>query len=81
MSRGTVWALTALAAWLGAFSLAEDNALQIPGHKFKTAKNCERKAPVGKFDRKCDIPVVGWRGAEGLWLPSVSQGAPGGFGF
>lgn len=81
MSRGTLYALTALAMSLGTFSYAEDNTVQIPGHKFRTAESCERKAPVGKFDRKCDIPIVGWRGAEGLWLPSVAQGAPGGFGF
>ncbi len=81
MSRGTLCALTALAMSLGTFFGAEGSTVQIPGHKFKTAKNCERTAPVGKFDRKCDIPIVGWRGAESLWLPSVAQGAPGGFGF
>ncbi|RVL05836.1 hypothetical protein CN151_08960 [Sinorhizobium meliloti] len=81
MSRGTLWALTALAMSLSTFSHAEGSTIQIPGHKFKTAKNCERKAPIGRFDRKCDIPIVGWRGAEGLWLPNVAQGAPGGFGF
>ncbi|PDT82457.1 hypothetical protein CO676_17600 [Sinorhizobium sp. BJ1] len=80
MLRGTLCALTALAMSFGLFSPAEGSTVQIPGHKFKTAKNCERKAPIGKFDRKCDIPIVGWRGAEGLWLPSVAQGAPGGFG-
>ncbi|RVJ40568.1 hypothetical protein CN171_34625 [Sinorhizobium meliloti] len=81
MSRGTLWAFTALAMSLGTFSLAEGSTVQISGHKFKTAKNCERKAPIGKFDRKCDIPSVGWRGAEGLWLPSLAQGAPGASGF
>ncbi|MQW85642.1 hypothetical protein [Sinorhizobium saheli] len=73
--------LCALALLLWANSHAADRTIQIPGHKFRTAENCVRRAPIGKFDRKCDIPIVGWRGAEGLWLPSVSQGAPGGFGF
>ena len=54
--------------------------IQLPGHPYKTAKDCARKAPIGKFDDKCDIPLLAWRGAKGLDLPSVSQGAPGGFG-
>lgn len=81
MSRKTLCALTVLAVSLGTYARAEGSTVQTPGHKFKTAKNCERRAPVGKFDRKCDIPTVGWRGADGLWLPSVAQSAPGGFGF
>ncbi|NOV20856.1 hypothetical protein E5S70_33320 [Ensifer adhaerens] len=47
---------------------------QVPGHPFRSTENCVRKAPIGKFDRKCDIPLTGWRGAEGLWLPNVQSG-------
>ncbi|PDT50461.1 hypothetical protein CO661_02240 [Sinorhizobium fredii] len=81
MPNSTLCALAAMALSSCAVSYAEDGAIQISGHKFRTAENCAREAPVGKFDRKCDIPTVGWRGAEGLWLPSVAPGAPGGFGF
>lgn len=58
-----------------AIARAETDAGQVARHEFETTKNCAREAPIGEFDRKCDIPAVGWRGAEGLWLPSVSQGA------
>lgn len=81
MPRSTLSTIAALALSSFAVTYAEDKWIQIPGHKFRTAENCIRQAPIGKFDRKCDIPIVGWRGAEGLWLPNVSQGAPGGFGF
>lgn len=49
MSRGTLFALTALAVSLGTFFDAEGSTVQIPGHTFKTAKNCERTAPVGNL--------------------------------
>lgn len=68
-------ALTVLALSTCAIARAETDTAQVPGHKFQTVKNCLRQAPIGEFDRKCDIPAAGWRGAEGLWLPSVSQGA------
>lgn len=44
MSRGTLCALTALAMSLGTFFGSEGSTVQIPGHKFKTAKNCEHGA-------------------------------------
>jgi hypothetical protein len=47
---------------------------QIPGHPFRSTEKCVREAPIGKFDRKCDIPLTGWRSAEGLWLPNVQSG-------
>ncbi len=47
---------------------------QVPGHPFRSTVNCVREAPIGKFDRKCDIPLTGWRCAEGLWLPIVQSG-------
>ncbi|MDK1492669.1 hypothetical protein QN219_21835 [Sinorhizobium sp. 7-81] len=81
MPKSTLSALTALALSSCAISYAQDSTIQIPGHKFRTEENCIRQAPIGKFDRKCDIPVVGWRSAEGMWFPNVAQGAPGGFSF
>lgn len=68
-------ALTVLALSTCVTARAESDTAQIPGHKFRTAENCVRQAPIGEFDQKCDIPAAGWRGAECLWLPSVSQGA------
>lgn len=54
--------------------------IQIPGHPFKTAKDCTRKAPIGKFDRKCDIPILGFRGGNtDVIVPQI--GAPGGMSF
>ena len=67
--------LTALAVPLVAIADDETDRAQAGGLEFRALKKCVRKAPVGEFDRKCDIPAVGWPGAEGLWLPSVSQGA------
>ncbi|MBP1885121.1 hypothetical protein J2Z50_003411 [Ensifer mexicanus] len=80
MPKCGLCALIALALLSCDVAYSRDSTIQIPGHKFRTAVNCVRQAPIGKFDRKCDIPIVGWRGANGLWLPSVAQGAPGGFG-
>ncbi len=77
MSRGTLCALTAPAMSLGTFFDAEGSTVQIPGHTFKTAKNCERTAAVGKFDRKCDIPIFGWRGAESLCRALLKVPLPG----
>ena len=51
---------------------------QIEGHPYKTAKGCERAAPVGKFDRKCDIPVAGYRNFSDPTI-GVSTGGIGGF--
>ena len=82
MPTNSLRALTALACLSCFVTYAGERTIQIPGHKFRTAENCVRRAPIGKFDRKCDIPLLGWRGAEGMWWsPSVVQGAPGGFGF
>lgn len=67
--------LAALTFSTCAIAHAETDTTQIKGHKFRTMSNCERQAPIGEFDRRCDIPAAGWRGAEGIWLPSVSQGA------
>lgn len=75
MRKSTLCVLTALTLSTCAIAHAETGAVQITGHKFKTAENCERQAPVGKFDQRCDVPAAGWRGAEGIWLPNVSQGA------
>ncbi|WDZ81733.1 hypothetical protein PWG15_32940 (plasmid) [Ensifer adhaerens] len=68
-------ALTVLVLSTCAIARAETDAAQVARHEFETIKNCVRQAPIGEFDRKCDIPAAGWSGAEGLWLPSVSQGA------
>lgn len=67
--------LTTLAVPTVAIADDETDRAQAGGQEFHTPKKCVRKAPVGEFDRKCDIPALGWPGAEGLWLPSVSQGA------
>ncbi|SFH17623.1 hypothetical protein SAMN05216459_1197 [Ensifer sp. OV372] len=67
--------LTALAVPLVAIADDETDRAQAGGLQFRALKKRVRKAPAGEFGRKCDIPAVGWPGAERLWLPSVSQGA------
>jgi hypothetical protein len=39
----------------------KEGEYQIPGHPYKSAKNCPRTAPIGKFDARCDIPLLGYR--------------------
>lgn len=75
MSKSTLCVLTVLTLSTCAIAHAEANTARIGGHKFRTSENCVRQAPVGEFDRRCDIPAAGWRGAEGIWFPNVSQGA------
>ena len=76
MPKRTLCALTAL-AYLSCFvTYSGERSIKIADHKFRTAEDCMRKAPVGRFDRKCDIPLLGWRGAEGMWwFSNVVQGA------
>lgn len=62
------------------YKVLSPNEIQIVGHPYKTAKDCDRRAPVGKFDAKCDIPVLGFRGGNtDVIVPQI--GAPGGMSF
>lgn len=66
-------------ATAGDYATLTPGEIQLAGHPFKTARDCPRKAPIGKFDNRCDIPLLGYRGANGdVIVPQV--GAPGGFG-
>ena len=67
-------AAAAIAALLASCSTTSEHGYQIPGHKYRTVKGCERKAPIGEFDRRCDVPVVGWHGAEAWHMPAISAG-------
>ena len=61
------------------YSVVQQGEHQIPGHPYKSANNCVRQAPVGKFDAKCDIPLYGYRNFKDPTIkPSV--GSVGGFG-
>jgi hypothetical protein len=62
-----------------AYTTLKRNEYQIAGHPYKSANDCERTAPVGKFDRRCDIPVVGFRNFSDPTI-GVQAGGPGGFG-
>lgn len=73
--RRSLLALTVVTLSTCAIARAETNTPQGVKDKFQSVDSCERQAPIGEFDRRFDVPAVGWRGAEGLWLPSVSQGA------
>ncbi len=68
-------ALTVVTLSMCAIARAETNTPQNVKDKLLPVDNCKRQAPIGEFDRRCDVPALGWRGAEGLWLPGVSQGA------
>ena len=61
------------------YSTLNSGEIQLAGHPYKTAKDCERTAPIGKFDRKCDIPVVGFRGFTDPTI-GVQSGGIGGLG-
>ncbi|MBB4189527.1 hypothetical protein GGE07_006216 [Sinorhizobium terangae] len=53
---------------------------QIAGHPYRTTNDCVRKAPVGQFDLKCDVPLLGYRNFSDPTIVPQS-GAPGGFAF
>ncbi|MBP1887031.1 hypothetical protein J2Z50_005334 [Ensifer mexicanus] len=53
---------------------------QIAGHPYRTMNDCVRKAPVGRFDLKCDVPLLGYRNfSDPTIVPQI--GAPEGFSF
>jgi hypothetical protein len=35
--------------------------VSIPGHPYQTYLNCKRTKPLGQFDPKCDLPVLGYK--------------------
>jgi hypothetical protein len=61
------------------YKIVQRGEHQLPGHPYKTANDCERRAPIGKFDAKCDIPVVGFRNFSDPTI-GVGAGSVGGFG-
>ena len=58
VALGTAFAACASA---GDYHTLKEGEYQIPGHPYKSAKNCPRTAPIGKFDARCDIPLLGYR--------------------
>jgi hypothetical protein len=84
MNRITLPA-AALGAVVASWASADDyhdrkkGEYQIPGHPYKSAENCQRIAPVGKFDRRCDIPLLGFRNFTDPTI-IVQSGGIGGFG-
>lgn len=67
----TVLAVAALAGCKTTdYATVQPDQYQIAGHPYKSAKDCHRKAPVGKFDQKCDVPYVGIRD----WSPGNDFG-------
>ncbi|MBD9544309.1 hypothetical protein IB276_33220 [Ensifer sp. ENS04] len=57
------------------------SSISVEGHPYKTTAGCKRDKPLGKFDPKCDHPIVGFRGFNGGDVIVPQVGAPGGFGF
>lgn len=51
---------------------------QIANHPWKSAKDCKRRAPVGKFDSQCDIPIVGFRNFSDPTITIQHGGGNGG---
>ncbi|MBX4911450.1 hypothetical protein HJA82_29490 [Rhizobium bangladeshense] len=62
-----------------AYKSLKRDEYQLAGHPYKSVKDCKRTAPVGKFDRRCDVPVVGFRNFSDPTI-GVQAGTPGGFG-
>ncbi|MQX09052.1 hypothetical protein CO661_21705 [Sinorhizobium fredii] len=53
---------------------------QIASHPYRTMNDCVRKAPIGQFDLKCDVPLLGYRNfTDPTIVPQI--GAPGGLHF
>ncbi|WP_018239675.1 hypothetical protein [Ensifer sp. BR816] len=53
---------------------------QIAGHPYRSMNDCVRRTPIGQFDLKCDVPLIGYRNfSDPTIVPQV--GAPGGFHF
>jgi len=62
------------------YSVVQKGEHQIQGHPYKTANNCERRAPIGTFDRRCDIPLAGFRNFSDPNISVNGGGSVGGFG-
>jgi hypothetical protein len=63
------------------YSQLKGNEYQLAGHPWKSATDCKRVAPIGKFDARCDIPLLGYRG-DGDITPHFGVGSgAGGFSF
>jgi hypothetical protein len=63
------------------YAKVRSNEYKMTDHPWKSAKDCVRKEPKGKFDARCDIPVVGYRG-DGDITPHFGVGSSaGGFSF
>jgi hypothetical protein len=61
------------------YSHLKGNEHQLAGHPWKSADDCTRTKPIGKFDARCDVPVVGYRG-DGDITPHFGVGSgAGGF--
>lgn len=51
-------------------------ATTIDGHPYRTKANCQRVEPLGKFDPKCDEPLVGFKGfSPDIIVPQVGGGS------
>lgn len=56
------------------------SSIRVEGHPYNTTTGCKRDKPFGKFDPKCDQPLLGYNNfSDPTIVPQV--GAPGGFGF
>lgn len=75
-----VVALLASCSTTDKYAVLSEGETQIAGHPYKTAKDCKRKAPIGRFDPDCDIPVIGFRGFTDPTI-GVQSGGTGSFGF
>lgn len=62
------------------YHVLKKDEYQIAGHPFKTTKDCERRAPIGKFDNRCDIPYAGFRGFTQPDIGQISIGSGSGTG-
>ena len=66
LARWTFIGALALSIGSGCASPGGPRTGQVEGHKFKTKIDCARTESADTFDRRCDIPVLGYRGFNGL---------------
>lgn len=90
IALATVLAVSALSASCATTSGGVDNTktaaiksststrtYQIAGHPYRSDIDCERKAPIGKFDARCDHPLLGYKNFSEPVVPLVGGGVGG----
>lgn len=66
------FAVTALLA--SCASTPNPTGTHIAGHPYRTKSDCVRTQPIGKFDPKCDEPLLGFNDFSPMSFPVTTGG-------